>query len=69
MHPYSSKARLTPHTRYTVTVTPLAPYPPSQAPANMGGAYFRIINNTAICNGPWLALFRDAPPPLHWYVT
>ena len=32
----------------------------------MGGAYFRIINNTAICNGPWLAVFRDAPPPLHW---
>ena len=37
-----------------------------QAPPAMGGAHFRIINNTAICNGPWLAVFRDEPPPLNW---
>ena len=27
-----------------------------QAPPAVGGAHFRIINNTAICNGPLLAV-------------
>ena len=35
------------------------------APANMGGAAYRIVNNTAGCVGPWLALFREPPPDIH----
>ena len=36
------------------------------APASMGGGQYRIINNTAGCIGPWLALFREEPPHLAW---
>jgi len=36
------------------------------APSSMGGGQCRIINNTAGCIGPWLALFRFQPPELHW---
>ena len=36
------------------------------APASMGGGLYRIVNNTATCTGPWLAIFRDAPPDLEW---
>ena len=38
----------------------------NHAPANMGGGQYRIINNTAGCIGPWLALFRDAAPYTEW---
>ena len=38
----------------------------NHAPASMGGGQYRIINNTAGCIGPWLALFRDQPPQLQW---
>ena len=36
------------------------------APASMGGGHYRIVNNTATCVGPWLAIFRDTPPQLEW---
>ena len=36
------------------------------APSSMGGGQCRIINNTAGCIGPWLALFRFQPPELQW---
>ena len=36
------------------------------APASMGGGQYRIINNTAGCIGPWLALSREQPPHLAW---
>ena len=35
-------------------------------PANMGGGQYRIVNNTAGCIGPWLAVFREEPPHLAW---
>ena len=38
----------------------------NHAPANMGGGQYRIINNTAGCIGPWLALSRDAAPYTEW---
>ena len=38
----------------------------NHAPVSMGGGQCRIINNTAGCIGPWLALFRFQPPELHW---
>jgi len=36
------------------------------APASMGGGMYRIVNNTATCTGPWLAIFQNVPPPLSW---
>ena len=36
------------------------------APASMGGGQYRIINNTAGCIGPRLAVFREQPPQLRW---
>ena len=36
------------------------------APASMGGGQYRIINNTAGCIGPRLALFKGEPPPCDW---
>jgi hypothetical protein len=41
----------------------------NHAPASMGGGQYRILNNTAGCIGPWLALFREQPPHLHWRAT
>ena len=41
----------------------------NHAPANMGGGQYRILNNTAGSFGPWLALFRDQPPPFDWQPT
>jgi hypothetical protein len=41
----------------------------NHAPTNLGGGQYRIINNTAGCIGPWLALFREQPPHLHWRAT
>ena len=38
----------------------------NHAPASMGGGQYRILNNTASCLGPWLALFREQPPPFDW---
>ena len=45
----------------------------NQAPQSLGGRLFRTINNTALCAGSWLAIFRDEPPALdfpdlpdHW---
>ena len=38
----------------------------NSAPANMGGGQYRILNNTAGCIGPWLALFREQPPNIQW---
>jgi len=38
----------------------------NQAPAAMGAGLYRIINNTATCSGPWLALFREPPPAILW---
>ena len=38
----------------------------NHAPASLGGGQYRILNNTAGCIGPWLALFREQPPQLHW---
>jgi hypothetical protein len=32
----------------------------------MGGGQYRIINNTAGCIGPQLALFKGEPPPCDW---
>ena len=36
------------------------------APAALGGGQYRIINNTAGCIGPWLAVFQSNPPHLAW---
>ena len=36
------------------------------ASASMGGGQYRIINNTAGCIGPQLALFKGEPPPCDW---
>ena len=41
----------------------------NHAPASMGGGQYRILNNTASCLGPWLALFREQPPPFDWSLT
>ena len=41
----------------------------NSAPTNMGGGPYRIVNNTAGCVGPWLALFREPPPYIHWPAT
>ena len=41
----------------------------NRAPANLGGGAYRIVNNTAGCVGPWLAIFREAPPYSHWPAT
>ena len=41
----------------------------NHAPASMGGGQYRILNNTASCQGPWLALFREQPPPFDWSAT
>jgi hypothetical protein len=38
----------------------------NDAPAHLGGGQYRIINNTAGCIGPWLAIFREEPPHLAW---
>ena len=38
----------------------------NHAPASMGGGQYRIINNTAGCIGPRLAVFREQPPQLRW---
>ena len=38
----------------------------NHAPANLGGGQYRIINNTAGCIGPWLAVFQSNPPHLAW---
>ena len=40
----------------------------NHAPASMGGGQYRIINNTAGCIGPRLAVFREQPPQLRWQV-
>ena len=36
------------------------------APAELGSGEFRLVNNTITCNGPWLVVFRFAPPDLKW---
>jgi len=41
----------------------------NRAPESMGSGQYRIINNTAGCIGPRLALFRDQPPPCDWSAT
>uniref|UniRef100_A0A7S2MJW5 Uncharacterized protein n=1 Tax=Haptolina brevifila TaxID=156173 RepID=A0A7S2MJW5_9EUKA len=34
---------------------------------NVGGGRFRLANNTIQCDGPWVILYRDAPPKtLQW---
>jgi hypothetical protein len=38
----------------------------NSAPVDMGGGQYRILNNTAGCTGPWLALFREEPPMIQW---
>ena len=38
----------------------------NSAPVDMGGGQYRILNNTAGCTGPWLALFREQPPMIQW---
>ena len=35
-------------------------------PSHLGGGMLRIINNTAACVGPWLAIYRSEPPALQW---
>lgn len=35
-------------------------------PPHLGGGMLRIVNNTAACTGPWLAIYRGEPPPLAW---
>ena len=45
-----------------------------ESPPSMGGtgpnhARMRVINNTMTCNGPWLVLYEDSPPPLEWART
>ena len=35
-----------------------------RAPLAMGGGEARIVNNTITCDGPWLVVFREAPPPI-----
>jgi hypothetical protein len=32
----------------------------------MGGGQYRIINNTAGCIAPLMAVFSGQPPPLDW---
>lgn len=36
------------------------------APPAIGGPRFRIINNTIVCTGPWLACFEDPPADLEY---
>ena len=38
----------------------------SQAPQSLGGGQIRVVNNTMMCTGPELILFKDEPPPLEW---
>lgn len=35
-------------------------------PPHVGGGTLRIVNNTAACVGPWLAIYRSEPAPLAW---
>ena len=35
-------------------------------PSHLGGGMLRIVNNTAACIGPWLAIYRSEPPALAW---
>ena len=41
----------------------------NHAPVSMGGGQYRILNNTAGCIGPWLALFAEQPPYIEWPAT
>ena len=34
--------------------------------ADDGGGYMRFANHTKCCQGPWLAIYRDAPPEREW---
>ena len=34
-----------------------------RAPASLGGGEFRLVNNTITCEGAWLVVYREAPPP------
>eukprot|EP00322_Chrysochromulina_rotalis_P013401 CAMPEP_0115868606 /NCGR_PEP_ID=MMETSP0287-20121206/21381_1 /TAXON_ID=412157 /ORGANISM="Chrysochromulina rotalis, Strain UIO044" /LENGTH=751 /DNA_ID=CAMNT_0003323269 /DNA_START=133 /DNA_END=2385 /DNA_ORIENTATION=- len=36
------------------------------APDRMGGGQLRIVNNTMLCDGPWLVICREEPAPLDW---
>ncbi len=38
----------------------------NNAPVSMGGGQYRIINNTAGCVAPLMALFSGQPPQLDW---
>ena len=40
--------------------------PRSASSQPMGSGQYRILNNTAGYIGPWLALFREQPPNIHW---
>lgn len=35
-------------------------------PPHLGGGDLRILNNTITCDGPWLVVYRAAPPALAW---
>ena len=38
----------------------------NNAPASMGGGQYRILNNTAGCVPPLMAVFSGQPPSLDW---
>ena len=38
----------------------------NNAPESIGGGQYRIINNTAGCVAPWIAVFSGQPPQLNW---
>ena len=35
-----------------------------EAPPACGGGLMRVVNNTSSCLGPWLAIYKEAPPSL-----
>ena len=34
------------------------------APPELGSVMYRVVNNTVTCHKPWLAIYRETPPPL-----
>jgi len=49
---------------YSTNVTSMGFW--KSAPHSLGGGEFRLFNNTRLCEGPWLVLFRESPPRLQW---
>ena len=36
------------------------------SPPSFGGVRMRLVNNTMLCDGPWLVIFEGPPSPLEW---